>query len=124
MPRSERAAILGAEGPRHARVTDAALAATFHRHQGPGKATGRMGGRMVGSMLIFVGLLVRLLLDPKKRQNFKMLTKLEAMTEFKNLIESGKLTPVVGRTFALSEVRSAMRCMEDGSVLGRIIVTP
>jgi NADPH:quinone reductase-like Zn-dependent oxidoreductase len=93
-------------------------------HADFGRATGRMGGRIVGSLPLFVGLLLRALLDPNKRKNFKILGKPAAMAAFKALLESGQLTPIVGRTFPLSEVPDAMRCMEEGRVVGRIIITP
>jgi NADPH:quinone reductase-like Zn-dependent oxidoreductase len=89
-----------------------------------GRATGRMGGRILGSLPLFVGLLLRALLDPKKRKNFKILGKPEAMATFKALLESGQLTPVIGRAFPLGEAAAAMRCMEEGRVVGRIIMTP
>jgi NADPH:quinone reductase-like Zn-dependent oxidoreductase len=89
-----------------------------------GKAKGRMGGRIVGSMPVFVGLLLRALADPKKRKNFKMLSKAEAMATFSTLIESGQLAPIVGRTFPLSEVPFAMKCLEDARLPGRILITP
>jgi NADPH:quinone reductase-like Zn-dependent oxidoreductase len=42
---------------------------------------------------------------------------------FRRLLEEGKLTPVVGRTFALTEVATAMKCMQEGQV-GRMVITP
>jgi NADPH:quinone reductase-like Zn-dependent oxidoreductase len=89
-----------------------------------GKAKGRMGGRVVGSMPVFVGLLLRALADPEKRRNFKMLSKAEAMATFSALIESGQLAPIVGRTFPLTEVPAAMKCLEDTRFPGRILITP
>jgi NADPH:quinone reductase-like Zn-dependent oxidoreductase len=89
-----------------------------------GKATGRMGGRIVGSLPVFVGLLLRALLDPDRRKNFKMLSKRDAMATFTALLASGQLTPIVARTFPLGEIRAAMRCVEDPRILGRIVVTP
>ncbi len=78
-----------------------------------GRATGRMGGRIVGSLPVFVGLLLRGLANREKRRNFKMLSKPEAMATFSALLESGQLTPIVARTLPLSEVRAAMKCIED-----------
>ncbi|MBZ5560441.1 MAG: zinc-binding dehydrogenase [Acidobacteriia bacterium] len=37
---------------------------------------------------------------------------------------AGQLTPIIGRTFPLGEAADAMRYMEDGRVVGRIIITP
>jgi NADPH:quinone reductase-like Zn-dependent oxidoreductase len=93
-------------------------------HANYGKATGRMGGRIVGSLPLFVGLLLRTLLNPKKRRNFKMISKPDAMATFRQLLESGKLTPIIARTFPLGEVAVAMRLMQEGHVPGRLIIVP
>jgi len=89
-----------------------------------GRAKGRMGGRILGSMPSFVGLLLRTLLHPATRKNFKMLSKAEGMATFTALLESGRLTPIIGRTFPLSEVVTAMKCLEEERVVGRILMTP
>ncbi len=93
-------------------------------HANYGKATGRMGGRIVGSLPLFVGLLLRGLLNPKRRKNLKMLSKPEAMATFRGLLESGTLTPVIARTFPLGETATAMRLMQEGRTVGRLIITP
>ena len=68
--------------------------------------------------------LIRTMLDPEKRKNFKMPDRQEVMLKFKALIESGQLKPPIGKTFTLAEVPEAMRCMLEERVIGRIIVTP
>ena len=83
-----------------------------------GKAKGRMGGRIVGSLPLFISLLLRALLNPQKRKDFKKMPgKQDAMATLRALLESGKLTPIIARTFPLSEVRAAMRCMQEGHTL-------
>jgi len=89
-----------------------------------GRATGRMGGRIVGSLPAFITLMLKTLADPKKRRNLKLLAKPEAMAAFTELLASGKLTPVIARTYPLEAVREAMRCMIDGRTIGRLIMTP
>jgi NADPH:quinone reductase-like Zn-dependent oxidoreductase len=89
-----------------------------------GKATGRMGGRIVGSLPMFVGLMLRALADPQKRKNFKLLTKPEAMATFSTLLEAGRLTPIIARRFPLDEVVAAMKSIEDTRVAGRTVITP
>lgn len=89
-----------------------------------GKATGRMGGNVLGSMPSFVPLLLRSLANAEKRKNFKMLSKPDAMTTFSRLLESGQLAPVVARKFPLSGVVAAMKCLEDTRVAGKIVITP
>ena len=93
-------------------------------HADYGRAPGRLGGRIVGSVPYFVGLLLRALLDRDRRKDFKIRSKLEFTTELQRLAEAGKLKPVIGRTFPLTEVPAAMRSMMEGTVLGRIIITP
>jgi NADPH:quinone reductase-like Zn-dependent oxidoreductase len=51
-------------------------------------------------------------------------TRQEVLGRLKTLLESGKLTPVIGRTFPLGEVRAAMRCLIEGRTLGRIVIRP
>jgi NADPH:quinone reductase-like Zn-dependent oxidoreductase len=41
----------------------------------------------------------------------------------KELIEAGKITPVIDRTFPLSEVPEAMRYLESGRVHGKVVIT-
>jgi NADPH:quinone reductase-like Zn-dependent oxidoreductase len=63
------------------------------------------------------------MLDPDKRKDFKIPKKPDVLEVFRSLLETKKLTPVIGRTFALSEVAAAMRCMQEGH-LGRMIIRP
>jgi NADPH:quinone reductase-like Zn-dependent oxidoreductase len=39
------------------------------------------------------------------------------------LIESGEITPVVDRTYPLSETQEAMRYLEEGRVRGKVVIT-
>lgn len=41
----------------------------------------------------------------------------------KNLLENGKLTPVIGQQFSLSRTADAIRCLETRHARGKIIVT-
>jgi NADPH:quinone reductase-like Zn-dependent oxidoreductase len=89
-----------------------------------GRAPGRHGGRIVGGLPYFVGLLVRTMLDPEKRKHFKIPDRQETMLAFKALIEAGKVKPFIGKTVTLAEVPAAIRSMQDEQVIGRIVVTP
>jgi NADPH:quinone reductase-like Zn-dependent oxidoreductase len=80
--------------------------------------------RILGDIPYFMGLLLRTLLDREKRKKFKIPKKPESLAIFRDLLESGKLAPVVARTFPLGEVVPAMRCMQEGKTLGRVIITP
>jgi NADPH:quinone reductase-like Zn-dependent oxidoreductase len=93
-------------------------------HADFGRAPGRLGGRIVGSVPYFVGLLIKALLDPQQRSDLKLRSKLELTMELQRLAAAGRLTPVIGKTFPLGEVPAAMRCMVEGKLLVRIIITP
>jgi NADPH:quinone reductase-like Zn-dependent oxidoreductase len=45
---------------------------------------------------------------------------LEALRE---LLEAGKVPPVVDRTFPLSEVADAIRYLRDGRARGKVVIT-
>ena len=90
-------------------------------HDHYGKAT----GRMFGSLPRFLKLVA---LSPFVRQlpalNFSIPSKKDIMAALKEFLEAGKLTPVIDRTYPLSEVREAMRYLQSGQARGKIIITP
>jgi NADPH:quinone reductase-like Zn-dependent oxidoreductase len=47
----------------------------------------------------------------------------DRLVVMKELIEAGKVTPVIDRTFPLSEVPEAMRYLESGQAQGKIVIT-
>ena len=47
----------------------------------------------------------------------------EDMIVLKELIEAGKITPVIDRTYPLSEVSAAIRYMRDGRARGKLVIT-
>ena len=47
----------------------------------------------------------------------------EDMLILKELIESGKVTPVIDRTYPLSEVPEAIRYLEEGHARGKVVIT-
>ncbi len=83
---------------------------------------GEGGGRWFG-----VGRQLRaLMLSPFVRQKlcsvFSMERKKEDLQLLKELIEAGKVTPVIGRTYPLSEVPQAIRYWEGGHARGKIVI--
>jgi NADPH:quinone reductase-like Zn-dependent oxidoreductase len=85
---------------------------------------GATGRAWFGSIPRFLGLVVR---TPFSKQlpkvDFSMPDKLESMALLHELVEATKLTPVVDRTFPLSEVAAAIRYMESGAVCGKVVLT-
>jgi len=47
----------------------------------------------------------------------------EELLAVTGLIEDGKLTPVVGRTYPLAETAAGLRHVEQGHALGKAVVT-
>jgi NADPH:quinone reductase-like Zn-dependent oxidoreductase len=47
----------------------------------------------------------------------------EDMIVLKELIESGKVTPVINRTYPLAEVPGAIRYLEEGHAQGKVVIT-
>jgi NADPH:quinone reductase-like Zn-dependent oxidoreductase len=47
----------------------------------------------------------------------------DRLVVLRELIEAGKITPVIDRTFPLSEVPEAMRFLESGQAQGKIVIT-
>ena len=47
----------------------------------------------------------------------------EDLTFLGELMEAGKVTPVIDRRYTLSEVPQAMRYMEEGHARGKVVIT-
>jgi NADPH:quinone reductase-like Zn-dependent oxidoreductase len=47
----------------------------------------------------------------------------EDMNVLKELIEAGKVTPIIDRTYPLSEVPEAIRYLEEGRARGKVVIT-
>jgi NADPH:quinone reductase-like Zn-dependent oxidoreductase len=45
------------------------------------------------------------------------------MIVLKDLIEAGKVTPVIDRTYTLTEVPDAIRYMREGHARGKVVIT-
>jgi NADPH:quinone reductase-like Zn-dependent oxidoreductase len=73
-------------------------------------------GRMIGGMVLsrFVSQRIVAFVMKAKRED------LQAMTE---LVESGKVGPVIDRSFTLAEVPEAIRYLEEGRARGKVVIT-
>jgi NADPH:quinone reductase-like Zn-dependent oxidoreductase len=45
------------------------------------------------------------------------------MAFLKELLEAGKVTPVIERTYSLSEVPEAIRYLEEGHTKGKVVIS-
>lgn len=85
---------------------------------------GQGAGRWFGSVPRVLKLVV---LSPFVSQlpppNFSMPNKKDSMTVLKGLLETGKLIPVIDRTYPLAEAPEAIRYLEEGRAQGKIVIT-
>ncbi len=86
---------------------------------------GAVGSRTLGSLPSFFKLLAQApFSNHLPGLHFSLPSKKDTMAALKEFLEAGKLTPVIDRTYPLSEIREAMRYMQEGHVRGRIVITP
>ena len=73
-------------------------------------------GRVMRALVVspFVSQNLRMVLGAAKTADLGFLTE---------LIEAGKVTPVIDRTFALSEVPEAIRYLNEGHARGKLVIT-
>ena len=82
------------------------------------------GGRWTGGF--FRGMLRAPLLSPFVGQKLRGLISKERQEDLRalvELIETGKLTPVVDRTYPLAAVPDAIRYLEQGHARGKIVIS-
>lgn len=86
---------------------------------------GEGGGRILGGFdrQIFRAPLVSLFAGQALRP-LASKELVEDLLTLKELIESGKVTPVIDRTFPLSEAPEAIRYLAEGHARGKVVVTP
>jgi NADPH:quinone reductase-like Zn-dependent oxidoreductase len=97
---------------------------SFIGHEHYGKAR---SGKLLGSIPRMLPMVARAVLGHPHlaKPDFRnMPSKRSIMETLAQMMETGSITPVVARTFPLGEVHAAMRCMQDGVIAGRIVLTP
>jgi len=76
--------------------------------------------------LLLVRALGALLLSPFMRQKFVMFVarrRKEDLTILRDLLEVGRVTPVIDRCYKLNEVPEALRYLEEGHARGTVVIT-
>ena len=86
-----------------------------------------VGGEAGGPLLGGTDRLLRaLLLSPFVRHELRAFiasVKSVDLQTLKELIEAGKVMPVIDRTYPLSEAADALRYLEAGSARGKLVLT-
>jgi NADPH:quinone reductase-like Zn-dependent oxidoreductase len=86
---------------------------------------GKARGRVLGSVPLFFSLALRgRFNDHLPDLSSPGQSWQEIMADLQALLGTGKVAPIIARAFPLSEVRDAMRFLQEGKALGHIVVTP
>jgi NADPH:quinone reductase-like Zn-dependent oxidoreductase len=89
-----------------------------------------IGAGMVGFRGSMIGLLARLITErvasrfvSQKSVSFMAKLRREDLTILRDLMETGKVTPVIDRCYSLSEASEAIRYLEQGHARGKVVIT-
>ena len=84
---------------------------------------GTSGGRWIGTVGRTVGALVLSPFLRRQGRPFVSMAKKEGLVALRELIEAGKVTPVIDRTYPLSEIAEAMSHVGGGHARGKVVIT-
>ena len=84
--------------------------------------SGESDGRWIGAVDRIIKALVLSPFVSQKMVSFTVKPNKEDLRFLKQLIESGKLAPVIARTFPLAEVPEAIRYLENGRARGKVVI--
>jgi NADPH:quinone reductase-like Zn-dependent oxidoreductase len=86
-------------------------------------SSGESSGRWIGPIGRIIKALVLSPIVSQRLAPFEAKRSREDLQILKELIEAGKVTPVIDRTYSLSEVPEAIRYLEEGHARGKIVIT-
>jgi NADPH:quinone reductase-like Zn-dependent oxidoreductase len=81
------------------------------------------GRRMLPIMARLLGAMVLSRFSSQKMLPFLAHDSKEDLMILKEMIEAGKVKPVIDRTYSLSETPEAMRYLEEGHARGKVVIT-
>jgi NADPH:quinone reductase-like Zn-dependent oxidoreductase len=84
--------------------------------------SGESDGRWIGPVDRIIKALVLSPFVSQKMASFTVKPNKEDLRYLKQLIEAGKLTPVIDRTYPLSETPEAIRYLENGHARGKVVI--
>lgn len=59
----------------------------------------------------------------QKMRTFVTVPNQDDLVFMNDLFEAGKVKPVIDRSYSLSEVPEAMRYLEEGHAIGKVVIT-
>ena len=81
------------------------------------------GGRVLGPIPTILGGIVLSRFVSQRIVTFVCKPSKDDLELLKELIEAGKVTPVIDRTYPLSDVPEAIRYLEEGHARGKVVIT-
>lgn len=84
---------------------------------------GKPGRWMIGPLIQMVAALALSLFRSQKFVSFIANPRKEDLTLLHELMKSGKVTPVIDRRYALSDVPEAIRYLEEGHARGKVVIS-
>ena len=86
-------------------------------------SSGESGGRWIGPVDRIVKALVSSPFVSQKMTSFVVKPNMQDLQFLKGLIEAGNVTPVIDRTYSLSEVPQALEYLEEGRARGKVVIS-
>jgi len=86
-------------------------------------SSGESGGRWIGPIDRIIKAVVLSPFVSQRLGTFEAKRSKEDLQVLKELVESGKVSPVIDRTYPLSEVPEAIRYLEEGHARGKVVIT-
>jgi NADPH:quinone reductase-like Zn-dependent oxidoreductase len=80
-------------------------------------------GQWIGPIVRILGAIVTSRFGRQKVRPFLAPISKENLLVLKELIEAGRVTPVIDRTYPLSETAEAVRYLEEGRAQGKVVIT-
>jgi NADPH:quinone reductase-like Zn-dependent oxidoreductase len=85
-------------------------------------SSGESGGRWIGPVDRIIAGVVSSLFVSRRLSVLDTKQSAEDLRSLKELIEAGKVTPVIDRTYSLSEAPDAIRYLEEGHARGKVVI--
>lgn len=80
-------------------------------------------GQWIGPVARVVGAMLTTRLGAKSARAFLAVPNTDDLLVLKELVEAGKITPVIERTYAFDQIPDAIRHVEDGHAQGKVVIT-